>query len=143
MSRPWRLGLGADARDAAAARCRGPAAGGRAEEVVRIARAALHCTLHYMDVQAALLRWTLAVDQLRVDAVRAQLLHSRLGAAAYRRAGAHSEVAAREAARLVALLELQARGSAFVALRRRTRERSKGEAEEECGEQSGRRQSGA
>ena len=46
-------------------------------EVQVIARAALHCAFNSLDTQTTLMVWRLAVEQIRVDEIRAQLLASR------------------------------------------------------------------
>ena len=46
-------------------------------EVQLIARAAMHCTLNYMDTQQSLLIWRMAVEEIRVQELREQLLASR------------------------------------------------------------------
>eukprot|EP00966_Prymnesium_polylepis_P162893 3764830-Prymnesium_polylepis.1 len=86
-------------------------------EVQLIARASLHCALESFDTRQLLMRWRLAIEELRVVEMQHQLLRGRLGRLALRQSGAIEEKAQRELEHLARDFEATGRtAEAFASL---------------------------
>ena len=80
-------------------------------EVQLIARAALHCTLNLMDTQQVIMRWRLAMEELKVDEIRQKLHAHRFGRLTHRQEQAASQKNKRELGRVMRFFEATDRGT--------------------------------